>query len=113
MNTAADVAFVRIFNFVDDTAADTIMKRLTIQILLSLKWKKLGCIAIQYIYVYHAHLWILLSLKWKKHGCIAIHMYMYIMPTYGFFILLLRQLNYQPKVDFLFYSNQLQRQKLV
>ena len=37
MNTAADVAFVRIFNFVDDTAADTIMKRLTIQILLSLK----------------------------------------------------------------------------
>ena len=87
MNTAADVAFVRIFNFVDDTAADTIMKRLTIQILLSLKWKKLGCI--------------------------AIHMYLYIMPTYGFFILLLRQLNYQPKVDFLFYSNQLQRQKLV
>ena len=58
MNTAADVAFVRIFNFLDDTAADTIMKRLTIQILLSLKWKKLGCIAIQYIYVYHAHLWI-------------------------------------------------------
>ena len=58
MNTAADVAFVKIFNFVDDTAADTIMKQLTIQIFYRSSEKSLA------VLLYNT--------------------YMYIMPTYGF-----------------------------